>query len=53
MTVEPEKDILLIVCRGEDKNKIMTAILEKEGMKSDARGMCFSLPIDNIVGVNE
>ncbi len=53
MTIEPEKDILLIVCHNNDKNKIMTAILEKEGIKSDAKSMCFSLPIDNIVGVNE
>ena len=53
MTIEPEKDILLIVCRNSEKNKIMEAILNKEGIKSDAKGMCFSLPIDNMIGVNE
>ena len=51
MTVEPEKDILLIVCKDEDKNKIMEAILEKYGANTEARGLCISLPIDNVIGI--
>ena len=51
MTVEPEKDILLIVCKDDDKNKIMEAILEKYGANTDARGLCISLPIDNVIGI--
>ncbi len=53
MTVEPEKDILLIVCKNEEKNKIMEAILSKYGVNTDARGICISLPIDNTVGIDE
>ncbi len=53
MTIEPEKDILLIVCHNKDKNRIMESILEKEGIKTNAKGMCFSLPIDNITGMIE
>ena len=51
--VEPEKDILLIVCKDEDKNKIMEGILEKYGANTEAKGMCISLPIDNVVGIDE
>ena len=53
MTVEPEKDILLIICQDVNKNKIMESILDKNGASTDAKGMCISMPIDNIVGINE
>lgn len=51
--VEPEKDILLIVCKEEDKKNIMEGILEKYGANTEAKGMCISLPIDNVIGINE
>lgn len=51
--VEPEKDILLIVCKEEDKNNIMNGILEKYGANTEARGICLSLPIDNAIGMDE
>ena len=53
MTVEPEKDILLIVCKQDNKNKIMEAILDKYGANTEARGISISLPIDNTVGIDE
>ena len=51
--VEPEKDILLIVCSEQDKNKIMSGILEKYGANTGAKGICLSLPIDNAIGLDE
>ena len=53
LTVEPEKDIILIVCKDEDKNKIMQAILDKNGMNTEAKGICFSIPVDSTVGIDE
>lgn len=53
MTMEPEKDIILIVCLKEDRNKIMEAIIKKAGLKTEGRGMCFSLPIDQTLGLND
>ncbi len=50
--VEPEKDILLIVCKDDDKNKIMSAILDKYGANTEAKGVCITLPIDNAVGLD-
>ena len=49
--VEPEKDVLLIVCKDEDKNKIMEGILEKYGANTEAKGVCITLPIDNTIGI--
>lgn len=53
IAVEPEKDIVLIVCKDEDKNNIMDAILEKCGANTDAKGICIALPINNTVGIDE
>ena len=53
MTMEPEKDIVLIVCPEKDKNKIMETILEKTGIKTDGKGVCISLPIDTTLGLND
>ena len=53
MTMEPEKDIILIVCKDNEKNKIMENILEKVGLKTEAQGMCFSLPIDSTLGLSD
>ena len=53
MTIEPEKDVVLIVCDRESKNKIMEAILEKTGIKTKGQGICISLPVDSTVGIDE
>jgi len=53
MTIEPEKDIVLIVCDNVSKNNIMEAILEKTGIKTEGKGICLSLPIDNTIGIDE
>ena len=53
MTIEPEKDIILIVCDKESKNKIMESILEKTGIKTEGKGICLSLPIDTTIGIDE
>ena len=51
MKVEAEQDILMIVCKNEDKNNIMEAILNKYGANTEAKGVCISLPIDNAIGL--
>jgi len=53
MTIEPEKDIVLIVCDNDSKNKIMEAVLEKTGIKTEGKGICLSLPIDSTIGIDE
>ena len=53
ITMEAEKDIVLIVCNEQNKNDIMKEILERTGIKTESRGLCFSLPIEKVVGLND
>lgn len=53
VSMQEEKDILLILTKVESKLAIMQAISECCGMQSEAEGIVLSLPIDSIVGLNE
>ena len=53
MSIQEEKDTVLIVANSENKLKIMQAIGEKCGMHSDAKGIVVSLPIDSVIGMPE
>ncbi len=47
---QEEKEILLIVASEENKTEIMKKINEKCGIGSEARGMIFCVPIDEVAG---
>ncbi len=53
VSMQEEKDILMILTKVEGKLAIMQAISECCGMQSEAQGIVLSLPIDSIVGLNE
>lgn len=42
---------LQVLADHNDKNKIMTAISEKCGMHSKAKGLVISLPVDSVMGI--
>ncbi|MBE6679316.1 MAG: hypothetical protein E7598_02195 [Ruminococcaceae bacterium] len=48
-----EKDIVIIVANAETKLAIMQAISEKCGIKTEAKGIVYSLPIDNVIGLSD
>ncbi len=48
-----EKDIVMIAAGPDNKLAIMQAIGEKCGMKTEAKGTVFSLPIDNVIGLSD
>ncbi len=48
-----EKDIVLIVANAETKVAIMQAIGEKCGIRTDAKGIVYSLPIDSVIGLSD
>lgn len=52
LSLQEEKETILIVATEENKLAIMQAISEKCGMQSDAKAAVFSLPIDNVIGLN-
>ncbi len=51
LSVQEEKEIVLILAKHEDKVKIMSAVSEKYGMKSEAKGLVISVPIDAVMGL--
>ncbi|MDE7212551.1 MAG: hypothetical protein K2O03_14060 [Lachnospiraceae bacterium] len=53
LSVQEEKEIILILASAEDKLAIMQAISDACGLRSDANGIVVSLPIDTVIGLNE
>lgn len=46
-----EKDMVYIVVKREEKNKIMQAVMEDAGMNSMAKSIIFSLPVTSTAGM--
>ena len=52
ISVQQEREVVLIIARKEDKLAIMQAIGKQCGMQSEAEGVVLSLPVDGITGLN-
>lgn len=52
ITIQPEKDIVLILSTKSKKNNIMEAINKKAGLSTPGKGICFSLPVSSTFGLN-
>ncbi len=46
-----EKDMIYIVAHKSEKQSIMRSIISSCGPQTDARGVCFSLPISSVMGL--
>ena len=51
ITINEEKEILMIVARKEIEQKIMMSISSEMGMSSPAQGIVFTLPVDDVYGL--
>ena len=51
--LQEEKDIVAIVSRREAKAQIMMAINEKCGLKTEAQGWTFSMPVESVAGLSD
>ena len=51
ISIQPEKDIVLIVVERENREQVMQGILKDAGLMSENRGICFSLPVDSAIGL--
>ncbi len=47
----PEKELVLILVRHGEKKEIMQAIGREAGLTKEGKGMSFSLPVDDVVGI--
>lgn len=52
ITIHPEKDVLLIITDDDQKDAIIHAINDHYGVKSEARGVLFTLVVDKTVGID-
>ena len=53
ITIEQEKDVVLIIAESSKKESIMKSIVHECGIKSAGAGICFSIPVDYVVGLNK
>ena len=53
ITIQPEKEFVLILAPVKDKEAIMQAIAKGAGLTTNAKGIVFSMPVDDVVGVFE
>ena len=46
ITIQPDKEVILILASGKTKDEIMKAIYKDSGLTTDANGIAFSLPVE-------
>lgn len=51
ITIQPEKDIVLILAPQKSHHKIMENISHEVGINSPGKGICFSLPVNSTIGL--
>ncbi|HBV67115.1 MAG TPA: hypothetical protein DEF04_02225 [Clostridiales bacterium] len=51
ISIQPEKDVILILARREDKKQIMHAIRNEVGLNKEGRGLSFSMPVEDVCGI--
>lgn len=50
ITVEPQKDVVLMLVRNEIMADVMRAICDKAGLKTAGLGISFSMPVVDVIG---
>lgn len=50
--IEPEKDVVLNIVPSKDRTKVMEEITKCVGIKTDGKGICLSLPIEEFAGLD-
>ena len=51
ISVQEEKEIILVLTSCEKKVEIMRAVSEQHGLNSQAQGIILSLPVDEVMGI--
>lgn len=53
ITIQPEKEMLMLVVPSEIKDDILHALYRSVGLNAPGHGIAFSLPVDNVIGLNK
>ena len=51
ITIQPEKEILMMVVEKDIKDKVLNALYSQMGMAKQAKGIAFSLPVSDVAGL--
>ncbi|MDE6869348.1 MAG: P-II family nitrogen regulator [Clostridia bacterium] len=52
IAIQPDKDIVMILVPSDIKDNVLHAIYRNAGLKSEGKGIAFSLPVDEVVGIS-
>ncbi len=50
LTLQQEKEVVLILTEVKNKIAIMKSITETAGLNTLGRGICFSMPVEDVIG---
>lgn len=53
ITIQPEKEVLMLVVPAAIKDDILHALYKSVGLNSPGHGIAFSLPVSNVLGLNK
>lgn len=51
ITIEPHKEIVMIVVKKEYSDNVLKAIYDRAGLGTDGAGIAFALPVDETLGI--
>lgn len=52
ISIQPEKEIILILAKDDKRDSIMEAICKSAGLNTPGRGIVFSLLVEDVLGIN-
>lgn len=52
ITVQPEKEIVMILVSSSIKDDVLRALYKNVGLNTPGQGIAFAMPVDNVVGIS-
>ena len=53
ITVQPEKEIVVIIVKSEQKDPILKNLYQNVGLKTPGYGIAFSMPVTDVDGITD
>lgn len=53
ITIQPEKELVMIIVPKEIKDDILQAVYKEVGLSTNGQGIAFSIPVDDVVGITK
>jgi nitrogen regulatory protein PII len=53
ITIQPEKEIVMILVPSSIKDDVLHALYKDAGLNTAGQGIAFALPVDSVVGLSE